>query len=300
MLLVAWHCSLPLACRERCSCYCSNSSSFRVQRQSAGADTAKCGDGATWRALHSSRPCCRGGGGLRRSFGRITLRAGLGGAFHLRSRHRQLKCFVLSSLLFPMLSFSQPAHIGSRQAGRLPVCLLHVMPQLGRRQNFSTSALQVSDTSAVYSVPEMAELLFGGEPSPAQCAAAHALLSADRTFFKQTARLPPAFQPRSADAVAARRAEEAAAREARRPSAAVPTVQHASQWLKSPEGLRPIPECLPACHAGVLFQLLKDIAPAQNVLSRASCLLLVCCRGQRRGRCSWPPSPAARRRATPR
>lgn len=78
--------------------------------------------------------------------------------------------------------------------------------------------MQVSDTSTVYTVPEMSELLFGGTPNPAQCAAAHALLSADRTFFKQTGRLPPAFQRRSAAAVAAIRAEEAAARQVLRPT----------------------------------------------------------------------------------
>ena len=71
--------------------------------------------------------------------------------------------------------------------------------------------LQVSDTGAVYSAQQMAELLFGGVPNAARCAAAHAMLSADRTFFKQTARLPPAFQPRSAAAVDAICAEEAAA-----------------------------------------------------------------------------------------
>lgn len=70
---------------------------------------------------------------------------------------------------------------------------------------------QVSDTGAVYTAPLMAELLFGGVPDAALCAAAHALLSADRTYFKQTARLPPAFQPRSAAAVAAICAEQAAA-----------------------------------------------------------------------------------------
>jgi hypothetical protein len=63
----------------------------------------------------------------------------------------------------------------------------------------------------VYTAPLMAELLFGGVPDVALCAAAHALLSADRTYFKQTARLPPAFQPRSAAAVATICAEQAAA-----------------------------------------------------------------------------------------
>jgi hypothetical protein len=76
-------------------------------------------------------------------------------------------------------------------------------------------AMQVSDTGAVYTAPQMAELLFGGVPSVAQCAAAHALLSADRTFFKQTGRLPPTFQPRSASAVAGIIAEDAAAQQAR-------------------------------------------------------------------------------------
>jgi hypothetical protein len=74
---------------------------------------------------------------------------------------------------------------------------------------------QVSDTGAVYTAPLMAELLFGGVPDAALCAAAHALLSADRTYFKQTARLPPAFQPRSAAAVAAICAEQAAALQVR-------------------------------------------------------------------------------------
>lgn len=89
----------------------------------------------------------------------------------------------------------------SRRLNLSPICDALILP------------LQVSDTSTVYTVPDMAELLFGGVPNPAQCAAAHALLSADRTFFKQTGRLPPAFQPRSEAAVAAIHAEEAAARQ---------------------------------------------------------------------------------------
>jgi len=70
----------------------------------------------------------------------------------------------------------------------------------------------VSSSGEAYSVPEMADLLFGGA-SPAQCAAAHSMLSSDRTYFKQTGRLPPAFQPRSPTAVAAIQTEAAIARE---------------------------------------------------------------------------------------
>mmetsp|Transcript_19401 Transcript_19401/g.58625 ORF Transcript_19401/g.58625 Transcript_19401/m.58625 type:complete len:909 (+) Transcript_19401:129-2855(+) len=69
-------------------------------------------------------------------------------------------------------------------------------------------AWEISDMDAAYTAPEMAELLFGSEPTAARCAAALMLLSTHSLYFKQSGRLPPKYQPRTAETVAAMRAQE--------------------------------------------------------------------------------------------
>ena len=54
----------------------------------------------------------------------------------------------------------------------------------------------VHEDSELYSVQEMAELLFGNT-TPTSCYASHRLLSQERIFFKQAGRTPPRFQARS-------------------------------------------------------------------------------------------------------
>lgn len=58
----------------------------------------------------------------------------------------------------------------------------------------------VHDDDELYSVTEMASLLFGNE-EPRSCYASHRLLSQERIFFKQAGRSPPRFQARSAKEV---------------------------------------------------------------------------------------------------
>ncbi|KAL0034491.1 hypothetical protein WJX79_005355 [Trebouxia sp. C0005] len=74
----------------------------------------------------------------------------------------------------------------------------------------------VHDDDELYSVTEMASLLFGNE-EPRSCYASHRLLSQERIFFKQAGRSPPRFQARSAKEVhllkAKRIADEKAATE---------------------------------------------------------------------------------------
>lgn len=75
-------------------------------------------------------------------------------------------------------------------------------------------AWELSNVSMTYTVPEMAMMLFGDEASPGSCAAAHSLLSSQRTFFKQSSRTPPTFKARlSADVTAVRAQEEKALQE---------------------------------------------------------------------------------------
>lgn len=62
---------------------------------------------------------------------------------------------------------------------------------------------------------QMAELLFGSEPTAARCAAALMLLSTHSLYFKQSGRLPPKYQPRTAETVVAMRAQEERERQAR-------------------------------------------------------------------------------------
>jgi hypothetical protein len=47
---------------------------------------------------------------------------------------------------------------------------------------------------------EMAAFIFGN-PTPANCAAAHRLLREDRVYFKTAGRTPPIFSPRPSDQV---------------------------------------------------------------------------------------------------
>lgn len=74
----------------------------------------------------------------------------------------------------------------------------------------------VHEDDELYSVTEMASLLFGNEEAPS-CYASHRLLSQERIFFKQAGRSPPRFQARSAKEVhalkATRIADEKAAAE---------------------------------------------------------------------------------------
>lgn len=54
----------------------------------------------------------------------------------------------------------------------------------------------VYEDNELYSVPEMAHLLFG-DTSATSCYASHRLLSQERVYFKQAGRIPPRFQARS-------------------------------------------------------------------------------------------------------
>lgn len=68
--------------------------------------------------------------------------------------------------------------------------------------NTITMGWQMSEGRDLYSVAQMAALLFGSCTSASQLYAAHRLLTEDRTHFKQAARLPvPLFQPRPASEV---------------------------------------------------------------------------------------------------
>ena len=61
----------------------------------------------------------------------------------------------------------------------------------------------------LYSVTEMASLLFGNEDA-VSCYASHRLLSQERMFFKQAGRKPPKFQARPPSEVNGLRAKKAA------------------------------------------------------------------------------------------
>ena len=67
----------------------------------------------------------------------------------------------------------------------------------------------VHEDDELYSVTEMATLLFGNQ-DPTSCYASHRLLSQERIFFKQAGRSPPRFQARSAKEVHALKAKRAA------------------------------------------------------------------------------------------
>lgn len=54
----------------------------------------------------------------------------------------------------------------------------------------------IHEDNELYSVTEMAQLLFGNT-SAASCYASHRLLSQERIYFKQAGRSPPKFQARS-------------------------------------------------------------------------------------------------------
>ena len=54
----------------------------------------------------------------------------------------------------------------------------------------------VHEDTELYTVKQMAQLLFGND-SATSCYAAHRLLSQERIFFKQAARAPPRFQART-------------------------------------------------------------------------------------------------------
>lgn len=60
---------------------------------------------------------------------------------------------------------------------------------------YSIILQMVHEDNDLYSVQEMAELLFGNTSATA-CYASHCLLSQERTFFKQAGRSPPRFQAR--------------------------------------------------------------------------------------------------------
>lgn len=67
----------------------------------------------------------------------------------------------------------------------------------------------VYEDNELYSVTDMAELLFGNT-SPTSCYASHRLLSQERIFFKQAGRSPPRFQARSEKDVQSLRAKRLA------------------------------------------------------------------------------------------
>lgn len=67
----------------------------------------------------------------------------------------------------------------------------------------------VHEEKELYSVTEMAELLFGNE-NPASCYASHRLLNQERIFFKQAGRNPPRFQARPSAEVNSMRVKRAA------------------------------------------------------------------------------------------
>ena len=67
----------------------------------------------------------------------------------------------------------------------------------------------VQEDNELYSVTDMAELLFGNA-SATSCYASHRLLSQERIFFKQVGRSPPRFQARSEKDVHSLKAKRAA------------------------------------------------------------------------------------------
>lgn len=77
------------------------------------------------------------------------------------------------------------------------------------RKTHATTMQMVHEDDELYSVTEMATLLFGNQ-DPTSCYASHRLLSQERIFFKQAGRSPPRFQARSAKEVHALKAKRAA------------------------------------------------------------------------------------------
>lgn len=61
-------------------------------------------------------------------------------------------------------------------------------------------AWEVSESGAMYTVPEMADLLFTSA-TPSACAAAHRLLVSDKLYFKQVGRQPPMYAARPSEEV---------------------------------------------------------------------------------------------------
>jgi hypothetical protein len=106
----------------------------------------------------------------------------------------------------------------------------------------------MSEGPPLFTVPEMADFLFG-DTSAAACAAAHRLLRTDALHFKQVGRSPPVFSPRpEAEVEGLRRELEAAAAEEARLAAfagqvaAAAAVQRAERpdrasWLSGPHAL---------------------------------------------------------------
>ena len=76
-------------------------------------------------------------------------------------------------------------------------------------QTLHVSMQMVHEDDELYSVTEMASLLFGNEEAPS-CYASHRLLSQERIFFKQAGRSPPRFQARSAKEVLSLKAKRIA------------------------------------------------------------------------------------------
>ena len=77
------------------------------------------------------------------------------------------------------------------------------------RKTHAMTMQMVHEDDELYSVTEMATLLFGNQ-DPTSCYASHRLLSQERIFFKQAGRSPPRFQARSAKEVHALKAKRTA------------------------------------------------------------------------------------------
>ena len=92
------------------------------------------------------------------------------------------------------MSHNQQQHV-QRQRVLMTVTVLSASYQI-----LHVSTQMVHEDDELYSVTEMASLLFGNEEPPS-CYASHRLLSQERIFFKQAGRSPPRFQARSAKEV---------------------------------------------------------------------------------------------------
>ena len=118
--------------------------------------------------------------------------------------------YLLSHSSFP---------VESGMAGVAPQATEESAQAHGRRLKKGSTAnghVQVSEGHELYSVTQMAELLFGRAAQSAQVYAAHKLLTGDRLLFKQAGRLPPLFQPRPSSEVQMLRARAAAEAEVQR------------------------------------------------------------------------------------
>jgi exoribonuclease-2 len=124
-------------------------------------------------------------------------------------------------------------------APHTPTDLADISTQAAANLDPSLLALawELSDPgTALYSVEEMAELLYG-DTGPASCAASHRLLRDDKLYFKQAGRAPPMYAARPASQVTALRQQAEAEAVASAALAAFVHEIHAAK--KAPRACKP-------------------------------------------------------------